>query len=215
PALPATLPRPRRVLVLGGSQGSAQLNRTVPRALAAWRARAGDDRRVPGLTVVHQAGRHRLDEAARSYADADLPADIAVEIVRFVDDVAGAMAAAQLILSRAGAITLAELCAAGRPSLLVPLIGVAGAHQDANARVLENAGAAVCARPRGAAATAAVDDPLVADLADALAPLVADDADPRLAAMASAARALARSDATDALADRLVALAGAEENDRV
>lgn len=124
-----------RLLVLGGSQGARQLNTLVPSALE----RLGD---MPGsLEVVHQVGEALLEEAESSYRKSDLGGHQA-RIVPFLDDVAAEMAAADLVISRAGAITVAEICAAGRAALLVPL-ALAGGHQAANARRLEASGGAV------------------------------------------------------------------------
>ena len=94
----------------------------------------------PALRIVHQAGARNLEEARAAYAQAGVGAPH-VEVVPFLDDVAGAMAASHLLVSRAGAITLAEICAAGRASLLVPL-AIAQGHQVDNARLLAEAGAA-------------------------------------------------------------------------
>src|SRR6185369_16356573 len=91
---------------------------------------------------LHQAGARNLEETQRSYAAAGLLGDGArVDVVPFLDNVAGAMAACQLLVSRAGAITLAEICAAGRASLLLPL-AIAQGHQMGNAQLLAAAGAA-------------------------------------------------------------------------
>lgn len=184
---------PVRVLVLGGSQGARQLNLLVPAALK----RLGPE---AGIEIVHQSGPKRLDEARDAYAEADLDPRQQVEIVPFVDDVARAMEQCHLVISRAGAITLAELCAAGRPSLLVPL-SLAGGHQIDNARALEKA---------GAAEVLAGDQATAEALASRLSTLTADGADGpvpgRLETMARAARALARHDAADAIADRVEVL---------
>lgn len=179
---------PIRVLVLGGSQGAQQLNLLVPAALEQLGAEAG-------ITVVHQSGPKRLDEARVAYADADLDPRHRVEIVPFVDDVAQAMEQCHVVISRAGAITLAELCAAGRPSILVPL-SLAGGHQIDNARALEQAGAAKMLAGEQATAGA---------LAAELAALTAAETD-GLETMARAARSLARHDAAATIADRVEAL---------
>jgi UDP-N-acetylglucosamine--N-acetylmuramyl-(pentapeptide) pyrophosphoryl-undecaprenol N-acetylglucosamine transferase len=178
-----------RLLVLGGSQGARQLNRELPAALA--RIAAG----VPGLTVLHQAGRGHEEATREAYTAAGLAAGEAVEVAGFIERVADAMAAADLVVSRAGAITAAELCAAGRAALLVPL-ALAGGHQSGNALLLAEAGAAVVA-PAGAGPER---------LAEILGALLADPE--RLAAMGRAARGLAREDAAAAIADRVEALAG-------
>lgn len=176
-AVPPELPPgPPRLLVLGGSQGAKQINEAMPAAAARLVAR------FPAIRIVHQAGARNLEEARAGYERAGVGAPH-VEVVPFLDDVAGAMAASHLLVSRAGAITLAEICAAGRASLLLPL-AIAQGHQVDNARVLAAAGAAEMIP----------SDQLAAErLAGRLEELLADDArDTRLAAMGRAARALAR-----------------------
>lgn len=186
---PLAADAPPRLLVLGGSQGSQRLNRLLPGAVAAALARVG------ALTVLHQCGERHVEEAGALWAASGVAAD-RFELVPFVADVAGALAAASLVVSRAGAITLAELCAAGRPALLVPL-ALAGGHQRDNAVHLEAAGAALRCAEEGATAAA-----LGARLAEALADGAA------LAAMGARARALARPGGAAAIADRVAALAG-------
>ncbi len=174
------------LLVLGGSQGAQALNRVLPAAISRLAAR------FPGLRVLHQAGERNLEETRAAYAAAGAAAH--AEVVPFIDDVAGAMAASDLVVSRAGAMTLAEIRAAGRPVLLLPL-GVAAGHQVDNARALANEGAARFLVPEEATAER---------LSTALGELLADpDA---LRAMAAAARAGARPGAVEALADRVEAL---------
>jgi UDP-N-acetylglucosamine--N-acetylmuramyl-(pentapeptide) pyrophosphoryl-undecaprenol N-acetylglucosamine transferase len=170
-----------RLLALGGSQGSRRLNQLLPGAVAAAR------RRVPALAVVHQCGERLADEARAAWAAAGDPPG--VEVVPFVADVAGALAGASLVVSRAGAITLAEIAAAGRPAVLLPL-ALAGAHQADNARAFETAGAGRVIEESGADAGS-----LGALLGDLLA------APAGLAAMGARARALARPGAAAAIAD--------------
>ncbi len=131
-----------RLLVLGGSQGARQLNELVPAALAQLEGKLG------GIEVVHQVGRKLLEEAEASYRASGL-AEVDARVVTFLRDVAGEMAAADLVISRAGAITVAEICAAGRAAMLVPL-ALAGGHQVANARRLESTGGAVVLPPESA-----------------------------------------------------------------
>jgi UDP-N-acetylglucosamine--N-acetylmuramyl-(pentapeptide) pyrophosphoryl-undecaprenol N-acetylglucosamine transferase len=128
--------RARTVLVLGGSQGARKLNEDVPRALAAT-GLAGR-----GLRVVHQTGAAMRDEVEATYQELGVPA----EVVTFIDDMARAYSNAALIVARAGATTLAELCAIGRPSILIPFPFAADDHQAKNARALEDQGAALCIR---------------------------------------------------------------------
>lgn len=184
--VPAELPpldQPR-LLVLGGSSGAKQINEAMPQAAVRLIAR------FPTIRITHQAGARNLDEARAAYEKAGAGAPH-VEVVPFLDDVAGAMAASHLLVSRAGAITLAEICAAGRPSLLVPL-AISLGHQVENARVLADEGAAEMVP----------SDQLTPDrLAERLEALLADG--DRLATMGRAARALARPRAVADIADRV------------
>lgn len=195
PQLPFGLPL--RVLVLGGSQGARQLNELLPAAFAQLPESLGR------VVIRHQSGARHQDAVKKAYEDQGLAAvsvdgggwrpdgpRIQVETPSFIQNVAAAMAESHLVLSRAGAITLAELCAAGRPSLLLPLEGAAG-HQKRNAERLVAAGAA---RLVDGAETPA-------SLAGQLAELLADRA--RLTDMADAARRLGHADAAGAIADRL------------
>jgi len=193
-SVPAELPPASalQLLVLGGSQGAQQVNQAMA-ALA-----AGLLDRLPALRILHQAGARNLEATREAYAAAGLgDHEDRVEIVPFLDDVAGAMAASHLLVSRAGAITLAEICAAGRASILLPL-SIAQGHQMDNARVLADAG--------GAEVIAAADlTPQL--LGDRLAALLGDL--PGLARMGRAARALARPRAAADIADRLEMVARA------
>ncbi len=121
-----------RVLVLGGSQGALALNRAVPAALAMLDP---DVRPV----VRHQCGERTLDEARAAYAEHG----VEVELTPFIEDMAGAYAWADLVVCRAGALTVAELCAVGVPALFVPYPAAVDDHQTANARPMEAAGAAL------------------------------------------------------------------------
>jgi UDP-N-acetylglucosamine--N-acetylmuramyl-(pentapeptide) pyrophosphoryl-undecaprenol N-acetylglucosamine transferase len=179
-----------RLLVLGGSQGAQQLNREMPAAVAAIR-RSGS-----GLSVLHQCGAAHVEATRAAYAHAGLAEDKAIEVTPFLDDIACAMAEAHLIVTRAGAITAAEICAAGRAALFVPL-SIAGGHQIDNARALADAGAARLVMPAEATA-----ERLTTELRELL-------ADPSaLAAMGAAARTLAKPDAVRAIADEVERLAG-------
>ncbi len=120
-----------RLLVLGGSQGALALNRTVPAALALLDAA---DRPV----VRHQCGEKTLDIARQAYAGSG----IEVELLPFIEDMAKAYSWADLVVCRAGALTVAELCAAGLPALFVPYPAAVDDHQTANARPMAAAGAA-------------------------------------------------------------------------
>ena len=123
---------PLRMLVVGGSLGAAVLNSVVPQALA----------RIPADVrplVTHQAGRKQFDALVQSYAGAGVEG----ELVDFIDDMDVRYAAADLVICRAGALTVAELAAAGVASLLVPYPHAVDDHQSGNARFLAERGAAM------------------------------------------------------------------------
>ncbi|MCB9523281.1 MAG: undecaprenyldiphospho-muramoylpentapeptide beta-N-acetylglucosaminyltransferase [Myxococcales bacterium] len=178
----------RRVLVIGGSQGAKALNEKLPPALAELRGR------FPSLEVRHQTGRGKDEPVRAAYAQAGWP-EARVEV--FIDDVAAALAWADLVVARAGATTVAELAVIGRPALFVPFPYAADDHQAANAASLVDAGAALMEREE------TLDhDRLVGRLAELL-------GEPeRLRAMASAARAVARPAAADDIVADLLDLAG-------
>jgi UDP-N-acetylglucosamine--N-acetylmuramyl-(pentapeptide) pyrophosphoryl-undecaprenol N-acetylglucosamine transferase len=175
---------PPRLLVLGGSQGARVLNRELPAAVAAL------ERRIPALAVVHQSGAKQFEETRAAY----LAAGSSARVVAFIDDVAAAMTDAWLVVSRAGAITTAEICAAGRASLLLPL-EIAAGHQEHNARALER-GRAARVLVAGEATSAGLEAELGTLLADVT----------QLAEMARNARALAKPGAAAAIASRVDAL---------
>jgi UDP-N-acetylglucosamine--N-acetylmuramyl-(pentapeptide) pyrophosphoryl-undecaprenol N-acetylglucosamine transferase len=123
---------PLRLLVVGGSLGAQALNDAVPRALA--RLSSGERPRV-----VHQSGAAHLDTLRANYASAGVDG----ELVGFIDDMAARYAEADLVICRAGAITVAELSAGGIASVLVPFPHAVDDHQTANAAFLAERGAAI------------------------------------------------------------------------
>ncbi|MCZ8110925.1 MAG: undecaprenyldiphospho-muramoylpentapeptide beta-N-acetylglucosaminyltransferase [Betaproteobacteria bacterium] len=123
---------PLKLLVVGGSLGAQVLNRTLPKAIAQLPAGARPQ-------VLHQTG--AADEAAVRAAYAGH--GIAAEVRAFVDDMPAQLDACDLMVCRAGAITVSELCAAGVPAILVPLVVSTTAHQRDNAQWLAGQGAAV------------------------------------------------------------------------
>jgi UDP-N-acetylglucosamine--N-acetylmuramyl-(pentapeptide) pyrophosphoryl-undecaprenol N-acetylglucosamine transferase len=133
----AALPRdkvnqPPHLLVFGGSQGAAALNRVVPEALA----------RIPAAQrpiVIHQTGRNRVESTRDAYLASRVDADVA----EFIDDMATAYRWADLVIARSGALTVAELAAVGVPAVLVPYPSAVDDHQTANARYLTDRGAAI------------------------------------------------------------------------
>ncbi|HVZ31220.1 MAG TPA: undecaprenyldiphospho-muramoylpentapeptide beta-N-acetylglucosaminyltransferase, partial [Polyangiaceae bacterium] len=128
--------RARRILVLGGSQGARGLNESVPVALAL------ADVSGQSVSVLHQTGEAQVDEVRKRYRGLGVSA----EVVPFIDDMARAYASASLVIARAGATTLAELCAIGKASILIPYPHAAEDHQAMNALAMERAGAAIAIR---------------------------------------------------------------------
>ena len=183
--------RARTVLVLGGSQGARKLNEDVPRALAHAGLSAG------GLQVVHQTGESMRDEVEATYRDLGVNA----KVVTFIDDMARAYSNAALVVARAGATTLAELCAIGRPSILVPFPFAADDHQAKNAKALEEQGAAICIRE---------SELEVEELGDAVRGLLDDPI--RRRTMAEAARAHGKPDAAAAIVDDILGWIGGSES---
>lgn len=177
------------VLVLGGSQGAAALNAAVPEAIARV---AGA---IDGLDVLHQAGRDRDDEVRARYAA--LGVGGRARVVPFLDDVAGAIAAADLVVARSGASAVAEIAAVGRAALFVPYPYAADDHQLRNAQSIARAGGALCL---------AQTEATPARLADELARLARDVG--AREAMARAAGERGRPDAARVVARDLLELAG-------
>jgi UDP-N-acetylglucosamine--N-acetylmuramyl-(pentapeptide) pyrophosphoryl-undecaprenol N-acetylglucosamine transferase len=174
-----------RLLVIGGSQGAAALNRSVPAAVAQLPAETRPE-------IWHQAGERHLEAAKSAYAQAGVEA----RVEPFVADMAAAYAWADLVICRSGALTVAELAAAGVPALLVPFPYAVDDHQRVNGRFLVEAGAAVMV----------IETELTPQrLAHELQQLVDRS---RLLAMAEAARSVARVDAAAAVAEACEELAG-------
>ena len=180
---------PNSVLVIGGSQGARILSDVVPEAMAALPAEL---RRH--LRVAHQARAEDLDAVTARYAATGIAADVAT----FFDDVPARLAEAQLVISRAGASSVADISVIGRPSILIPLATAINDEQTANAKGLVSADAAILMPEQGLTA---------ATLAAQVAAILGD---PRRAeAMAAAARALGMPDAAKKLAALVVELANA------
>jgi UDP-N-acetylglucosamine--N-acetylmuramyl-(pentapeptide) pyrophosphoryl-undecaprenol N-acetylglucosamine transferase len=179
-----------RLLVVGGSLGAQRLNQAVPRALALL---AGESA-APRFEVRHQTGDKHLDTTRAAYAEAAVTADVSA----FITDMAQALGWADLVVCRAGALTIAELAAAGVAAVLVPYPHAVDDHQTHNARFLVTAGAA-----RLVADATLTPEVLVRELRD----LGADRI--RLLAMAEAARRVARPDAAEQLLDACLTAEGA------
>ncbi len=187
-----------RLLVLGGSQGAAALNAVVPFALAQAsslaQANAAAGQSAARFDVRHQTGERWLPIAQQSYARAGVSA----RLHAFIEDMSEAYGWADLVICRAGALTVSELTAAGVGAVLVPFPAATDDHQTRNAEALVAAGAAVMI-----AESALSAERLAAELVRLCA------ARARLLAMAECARTLARPHATQELADACVELLAA------
>jgi len=172
---------PSTLLAFGGSQGSRVLNRALVDALP----------HLPpasALRIVHQTGEAMREDVSAAYEAAGRDA----EVVAFLDDMEARMAAADLVVSRSGATTCAELTAAGKAAVLVPFARAADDHQRINALALQAGGAAKVIEEK---------DLTGESLAGVVGELVA--APNRIATMEQAARRLARPDAAARVADLL------------
>jgi UDP-N-acetylglucosamine--N-acetylmuramyl-(pentapeptide) pyrophosphoryl-undecaprenol N-acetylglucosamine transferase len=125
---------PLKLLVVGGSLGARVLNETLPQALALIEP-------AQRPQIVHQSGALNRDAVKEAYAKAGI-AD-GVEVIPFIEDMAQRLAACDVMLCRAGAVTVSELCAAGVPAVLVPLIVSTTSHQRDNAQFMAQHGAAI------------------------------------------------------------------------
>jgi UDP-N-acetylglucosamine--N-acetylmuramyl-(pentapeptide) pyrophosphoryl-undecaprenol N-acetylglucosamine transferase len=178
---------PPRLLVLGGSQGSLFLNQTVPRALAHLRS--------AGITpeVRHQAGPRWADVVRMSYQDLAIEANVC----SFLDEPWQALADSDIVVARAGALTVSELAASGRPALFIPFAAAAANHQEFNAMSMQRAGGSVVVNE-----IAASPERVAGELRDLL-----QNTD-RLVAMATNARSVARDDAAQRIASKVLAVGG-------
>ena len=172
---------PLRILVVGGSLGAQALNEAVPRALA---------RLSAPVSVVHQSGEKHLEALRKHYRDAGVQG----ELVAFIDDMARRYAEADLVICRAGAVTIAELSAGGIASVLVPFPHAVDDHQSANARFLADQGAALLL-------------PQSELSAERLASLISGLDRAQLLEMARKARALGKPDAARVVAQRCMEIA--------
>jgi UDP-N-acetylglucosamine--N-acetylmuramyl-(pentapeptide) pyrophosphoryl-undecaprenol N-acetylglucosamine transferase len=129
---------PFMILVTGGSQGARTLNRAVAEAVQLW-AQNGASK---SLRILHQAGKADAGRLQLEYASVG-SGSVQAEAVEFLDDMPAAFAQADVVISRAGASTVAELCAAGRASILIPYPHAADDHQTHNAEALAAAGGAM------------------------------------------------------------------------
>lgn len=171
------------VLVAGGSQGAQSLNDAMAGVLRAFAAHEAQFLWMTGATGFEAARQAAVETTAR------------VEVFPFIDDMARACAAADLLVSRAGASTTAEIAVLGKPSILVPYPHATDNHQEQNARALEEKGAAVVL----------LDDACTAQaLAECIRGLLGDKA--RLETMGRAAAALAKPDAAPSIVDEITGI---------
>lgn len=175
----------RTLLVVGGSQGARVLNETVARALE--RGLLNDVNLIWGTGTAH----------ASRYATLAVPGRVVVR--GFFDPIAPAYAAADLVVARAGAMTVAELCAWGKPSVLVPLPTAAADHQTYNARAMASAGAAVMLIENGLGAS---------EFAKAVVPLLQDRE--RLDALSRSARQRGHPNAARIIMEKVLELSQVE-----
>jgi UDP-N-acetylglucosamine--N-acetylmuramyl-(pentapeptide) pyrophosphoryl-undecaprenol N-acetylglucosamine transferase len=181
---------PPHLLIFGGSQGARIFNITLPGSIGALLDA------VPGLTVLHQCGARHLEATQAAYETSGAnPARW--QVSAFLDDMPARFARANLVMARSGASTVAELAAAGRPSLLVPFAAAADDHQRHNAEEMERAGAAEVLTESDLAVPGKLQDALIALLGNAR----------RLKSMAVSARTQAHPDAAQRIADGIAALA--------
>ena len=171
----------QRLLIFGGSQGSRILNETMSGALL-FLARLKDS-----LTIVHQTGPNDLEKVRKAYHDS---AFMDAVVVPYLDPIVDEMAAADLVVCRAGAMTVSELAAIGRAAVLVPFAAATNNHQELNARVVERAGGAVVLTEAGLSPE---------KLASAIADIVSNPE--RTTRMGAAAKSLARPAATKTIVD--------------
>ncbi|MEW6543509.1 MAG: undecaprenyldiphospho-muramoylpentapeptide beta-N-acetylglucosaminyltransferase [Nitrospirota bacterium] len=188
PAPRASGPQGRKtLLVFGGSQGASAINRAMVEALPHLRAVGAEP------AIVHQTGEADRASVAAAYEAAGVRA----EVVPFLFEMPDALRAADLVVARAGAVTLAELAACGKPAVLIPLPTAIYGHQEKNARVLEQAGAAVVL----------LQNELTGErLARTVATLLSDEA--RLRTMGERSRALGRTDAAELIVRECRTLVG-------
>jgi UDP-N-acetylglucosamine--N-acetylmuramyl-(pentapeptide) pyrophosphoryl-undecaprenol N-acetylglucosamine transferase len=176
----------RRLLVFGGSQGAQAINAAMVDALPRLAA-------IDGLTIVHQTGEKDHAQVQAAYATAGLSAR--AQVLPFIYDMPEQIRKADVVVSRSGAVTVAELTAVGKPAVLVPLPQAIYNHQAKNAAVLEQAGAAIVV-PQ--------DRLTGGSLGEAIVSLSKEPA--RLQTMAARSRALGRTDSAERIIDECLAL---------
>ncbi|MFI5113659.1 MAG: undecaprenyldiphospho-muramoylpentapeptide beta-N-acetylglucosaminyltransferase [Terriglobales bacterium] len=185
------LSRRPTLLVFGGSQGARAINQAMIESLG------GLKQRIPGIHIVHQTGQRDYDHVQAAYQQSG----ISGEVFKFIDDMPGMFARADLLVCRSGASTVAEITAAGKPAVFVPFPRAADDHQNVNARALERAEAAIVVEESNLGA---------AYLVDTIDALLSNPS--RLQRMSEAAKSLAHPNAVREIAEMVAQLAGAEIN---
>jgi UDP-N-acetylglucosamine--N-acetylmuramyl-(pentapeptide) pyrophosphoryl-undecaprenol N-acetylglucosamine transferase len=187
---PTTNDQRKRLLIFGGSQGSHVINEAMSGALL-FLARLKDR-----MQIVHQTGPKELDQVREAYRTSAFPD---TRVVPYLDPIVTEIAAADLVVSRAGAMTIGELAAVGRSAILIPFAAATNNHQELNARVVERAGGAIV-----------ITEPELTPerLALAIAEIINDP--DRAARMGAAARSLAAPEATKTIVDLLEKIAKTE-----
>jgi UDP-N-acetylglucosamine--N-acetylmuramyl-(pentapeptide) pyrophosphoryl-undecaprenol N-acetylglucosamine transferase len=180
---------PPTLLVFGGSQGARAINQAMIESLPGLRER------IPDLHIIHQTGLRDYDNVLAAYEKASAFG----EVHKFIDDMPGTFARADLLVCRSGASTVAEIAAAGKPAIFVPFPRAADDHQNVNARALERAGAAIVVEESNLEA---------AYLVDTIAAVLGDPH--RLQGMSSAAKSLAHPKAVEEIAAMVEQLAAGE-----
>jgi UDP-N-acetylglucosamine--N-acetylmuramyl-(pentapeptide) pyrophosphoryl-undecaprenol N-acetylglucosamine transferase len=175
------------LLVFGGSQGAHAINEVVMRSAAELLTK------IPGLRIVHQTGERDYDAIQAAYSKLGDAASVA----KFIDDMPAAFARASLLICRSGASTVAEVTAAGKPAIFIPLPTAADDHQRRNAEALAKAGAAVMIEQSGLTREKLIDT-VVGLLQDR----------PRLEQMSESARRMSHPDAAERIAAMAARIAG-------
>jgi UDP-N-acetylglucosamine--N-acetylmuramyl-(pentapeptide) pyrophosphoryl-undecaprenol N-acetylglucosamine transferase len=183
----APTPVGRRLLIFGGSQGAQAINSAVLDGLAALVSR------LPNVKITHQTGETDYQRVSEAYRRAGVEA----EVVPFLYDMPRALRAADLVVARAGAMTIAELTACGKPAILIPLPTAIYDHQMKNARAMETAGGAIVL-PQAELTGARLNEAITAILENP----------ERMRAMGEHSRAMRRTDAGEAIVRECCALMG-------
>jgi UDP-N-acetylglucosamine--N-acetylmuramyl-(pentapeptide) pyrophosphoryl-undecaprenol N-acetylglucosamine transferase len=184
-------PKGQHLLIFGGSQGAKAINSTVLEGLALL------SERLPGLTITHQTGEADLERVTAAYRARSIPANV----VSFLYDMPAVLRTADLVVARAGAMTIAELTACGKAAVLIPLPTAIYDHQMRNAQAMEVAGGAIVL-PQADLSGIKLVEMIVAILSNPT----------RLSAMQSKSLGMRRINAGEAIVNECYALMGGSHN---